>query len=509
MLRDESRYNIIRKPERNRIVDHTVIPSYGKFEVHNKQFTKLVKYITETNKYYNEKIKNPSVKQKALNQVLKQQLDLYRLKVLYDNWKRVSDANDQKTAITELMLYMTSFRAFCGPGTDIYKQIKEDNDNPSKMFKIDATCRNHDIAFTHAKTLEDQHRADEIFMRDVVKKYFFDFDSSMLGKNPKSFETWSDSMNSIMGYLFSTVEGFVSSSVIYGGFNLIKNAATSMTGTIRHVGREALTAARIADQAARVAMNLRHDYIPPTVSTPYAYARYFAKRIGIQSLYTVLELGRGLMNSNILKFIQTATFTTLIKDKILATVALAGISGKYIIEKLTLAQYGIFSPELAEYFKEKGMMIDIVSDEVSDEDINGLIEMFTAIQNEILSDSNIPNIEKITEDDYNNIHIEDNPEIILNDFKNIMMMQNENITTRFDRYVNEPEPEYTEEEIKEAEYIYNAMITNPEEVSEAIEETTVSPEVATEETITGETITEVLSDEAIQEYINEMFSDSD
>jgi hypothetical protein len=91
-----------------------------------------------------------------------------------------------------------------------------------------------------------------------------------------------------------------------------------------------------------------------------------------------------------------------------------------------------------------------------------------------------------------------------------MMMQNENITTRFDRYVNEPEQEYTEEEIKEAEYIYNAMITNPEEVSEAIDETTtVSPEVATEETITEETITEVLSDEAIQEYIDEMFSDSD
>jgi hypothetical protein len=105
--------------------------------------------------------------------------------------------------------------------------------------------------------------------------------------------------------------------------------------------------------------------------------------------------------------------------------------------------------------------------------------------------------------------IEDNAEIILNDFKNIMMMQNENITTRFDRYVNEPEQEYTEEEIKEAEYIYNAMITNPEEVSEAIDETTVSPDVTTEETITGETITEVLSDEAIQEYINEMFSDSD
>jgi hypothetical protein len=60
MLRDESRYNIIRKPERNRIVDNTLIPSYGKFEVHNKQFTKLMKYITDTNKYYNEKIKNPS-----------------------------------------------------------------------------------------------------------------------------------------------------------------------------------------------------------------------------------------------------------------------------------------------------------------------------------------------------------------------------------------------------------------------------------------------------------------
>ena len=507
MLRDESRYNIIRKPERNRIVDNTLIPSYGKFEVHNKKFTKLMKYITDTNKYYNEKIKNPSVKQKALNQVLKQQLDLYRLKVLYDNWKRVSDANDQKTAITELMLYMTSFRAFCGPGTDIYKQIKEDNDNPSKMFKVDTICRNHDIAFTHAKTLEDQHRADEIFMRDVVKKYFFDFDSSgMFGKNPQSFDTWSDSMNSIMGYAFSTVEGLVSGSMVYGGYKLFKNAAVAGYGTLKYVTSGIAQSVYYLNQLKKASMGLRGVYVPPTVG---GSTSFFLKRTGIEIFYALAGLVKGAMNENILKLVQSYFFTNLIKDKILSTVALAGIAGKYIIEKLTLSAAGIFSPELAEYFKEKGMMIDIVSDEVSEEDINGLIEMFTAIQNEILSESNIPNIEKITEEDYDNIHIEDDPEIILNDFKNIMMMQNENITTRFDRYVNEPEPEYTEEEIKEAEYIYNAMITNPEEVSEAIDETTVSPDVATEETITGETITEVLSDEAIQEYINEMFSDSD
>ena len=99
MLTDNEGYEIIRKPERNRLVGDTIIPSYGKFEVHNTKFNKIIKYITEKNKQYNEKITNPTEKQKALNEVLQQQLDLYRLKVLYDNWKRISNENDNKLAL--------------------------------------------------------------------------------------------------------------------------------------------------------------------------------------------------------------------------------------------------------------------------------------------------------------------------------------------------------------------------------------------------------------------------
>ena len=82
------------------------------------------------------------------------------------------------------------------------------------MFKIDKICRDHDIAFTHAKTIQDQLRADEIFMYEIIQKYIFDPDKSMLGTNPKSFENWSDGFNTIMNYAMSSIEAVVSASVI-------------------------------------------------------------------------------------------------------------------------------------------------------------------------------------------------------------------------------------------------------------------------------------------------------
>jgi len=478
MLTNNEGFDIIRKPERNRITGNTIIPSYGKFEVHNEKFNKILKYITDTNKQYNDKITNPNIQQKALNDALKQQLDLYRLKILYQNYQRITNENDKKSAITELLLYLGSFRDFCGPGTEIYKQIREDNDNPSNMFKIDRICRDHDISFTHAKTLEDQQRADEIFMKEILEKYIINADKSILGTNPKSFDTWSNGFKTIMSYAMSGIEGIVSASVIKSGFDTIYKAGRATKNivinplqtfenikdigyTLSQTSKEML---RTVNQATRFAMRQSNVYVPPSFRTPIQYASFLTKRTGLQLLYTLRELSNSI-NPDIQKFLITAGFTTLIKDKILAVISLGAIAGKYILENIVS---GLSSPELKEYFEKSGILIGIVKDEVSDEDMTNLIKMYSIIQNEILKESNMPEIEPITEKDYENIELIKNPEILINDFKNIYIMQNENITTKFDRYLHEEPPQYTEEELMEASKVYNETLENPIEVIDKI-----------------------------------------
>lgn len=479
MLTDNEGYEIIRKPERNRIVGETLIKSYGKFEIHNKKMQKIMKFIIDKNKQYNDKIPNQTIKQKALNNILKQQLDLYRLKILYENYQRITEEEEKKSAIQEILLYFTGFRNFCGAGTEIYKQIREDNDNPSRMFKIDKICRDHDIAFTHAKTLQDQLRADEIFLYEIVQKYIFDPQKSMLGTNPKSFETWSDGFNSVLSYAMSSIEAVVSASVIKQGFNTVYKAGkattniilnpiqsfetvTNIASTLAQTSKELL---RTANRATKFAMRQPPGvYIPPSLRTPTQYLSGLTKRTGLQLYYTLKELS-GSINPDIQKFLITAGFTTLIKDKILAVGALAGIGAKYIYDNVV---YATSSPEKKEYYEKSGIFIPIVKDQVSDEDMNNIIKMFEMIQNQILIESNMPLMKTITESDYNNIQITDNPEILINDFKDIYMMNQENITTKFDRFSQEPEPEYTQEVLTEATTLYDAMLKNPEQVIDTI-----------------------------------------
>lgn len=473
MLSDDPRYNIIKKPERNRIVDNTVIKSYGKFDVHNTKFNKLIKYITILNKDYNAKIKNQNVKQKALNLVLQQQLDLYRLKVLYDNYIRFKEANDNKSKLQEMMLYLTGFRNFCGAGTDIYEQIRLDNDNPARMFKIDNICVEHDIAFTHAKTLEDQQRADKKMIADIVDKYLVDFDKSMLGKNPKSFQTWSDSIKTIGNYIMSSIEGYVSGEMILKSWETVLSAGSTVVSSVirpedtlesmKDIARSFGDVSKYIIEATRRASGRRgRYYTPPYVSSPFQYAKYFTQRTGVQ-LYNALGVLYQSINPNIKKFVVNAGFTTLIKDKFLASIALFGILGKAVLENVITSV-----PILKDYFNDKGILIGLTKDEVSDELMKDIIVMYSDLQNEILKESNMKTIQPITESDYINIEMNDNPEMLVNEFKEVYMMQNENITTKFDRYINEPPPVYTTEELLEDKIVYDEIVNNTEVASDKL-----------------------------------------
>ena len=517
MLTDNEGYEIIRKPERNRIVGDTLIKSYGKFEIHNKKMQKIMKFITDKNKEYNDKITNPTIKQKALNTILKQQLDLYRLKILYENYQRITEEEEKKSTLQELLLYFTGFRNWCGAGTEIYEQIKQDNDNPSRMFKIDKICRDHDIAFTHAKTLQDQLRADEIFMYEIIQKYILDTDKSMLGTNPNSFQTWSDGFNTIMSYAMSSIEAVVASSVIKQGFKTVYNAGKATTNiimnpiqsfeTVKNVGytlaQTSKELLRTVNKATKFALRQPAGvYVPPSLRTPTQYISGLTKRTGLQLYYTLNELA-GSINPEIQKFLLTAGFTTIIKDKILAVGALGMIGLKYLFDNIV---YATASPEMKYYFEKKGIFIPIVSDEVSDEDMKNIIKMFEMIQNQILIESDMPQMKTITEDDYNNIQIIDNPEILINDFKDIYMMQNQNITTKFDRFSEEPEPEYTEEVLTEATTLYDAMLKNPEEVIDKI--TNYVYEIPTE-TIKTEKNVEEIEETDINDLMNIYFTNEE
>jgi len=118
----------------------------------------------------------------------------------------------------------------------------------------------------------------------------------------------------------------------------------------------------------------------------------------------------------------------------------------------------------------------------------------------------MPPMKTITEDDYNNIQITDNPEILINDFKDIYMMQNQNITTKFDRFSEEPEPEYTEEVLTEATTLYDAMLKNPEEVIDKI--TNYVYEIPTE-TIKTEKNVEEIEETDINDLMNIYFTNEE
>jgi hypothetical protein len=308
---------------------------------------------------------------------------------------------------------------------------------------------------------------------DIVDKYIVNFDKSMLGNNPKSFETWSDSIKTIGSYIMSGIEGYVSGEMILKSWETVlsagatvvssvvrpkdtlesmKNVATSFVG----VGRQVLEASR------RATGRRPRYYTPPYVNSPFQYAKYFTQRTG-DELYYALGFMYQSINPNLKKFVVNAGFTTLIKDKFLASVALFGILGKAVLENVITSV-----PILKNYFNDKGILIGLTQDEVSDELVKNIIDMYSNLQNEILKESNMDNIQPITESDYVNIEINENPEMLINDFKDVYMMQNENITTKFDRYIHEPPPVYTSEELIEDKTVYDEVVNNGDVASDKL-----------------------------------------
>ena len=194
-------YPEVSKAEKDRLVGTTLIPSYGKLPVHNKKFNQLIQYLEKLNKQL--QVPNPTKKQIGLQDTINTQLNLERLKILAEDLKK----SDKSISMTEKILMIASFRSWCGLGTQIYENIKNDLDNPSKMFAVDTICRNHDIAYTKAKSYEDIKKADDEMMEAILKKYILNFDRNFItGDYERDYSTWGASFTSLYNQVVSLLE---------------------------------------------------------------------------------------------------------------------------------------------------------------------------------------------------------------------------------------------------------------------------------------------------------------
>jgi hypothetical protein len=327
----------IKKAEMDRLVGTTLIPSYGKIPVHNKKFNQLIQYLEKKNK--DLQVPNPTKKQKGLQDTINTQLNLERLKILADEY---ASADKTESAFSKILSY-AAFRNWCGSGTLIYENIRQDLDNPSKMFAIDRICRDHDIRYTTGKTPEDLAKADDIMMEEIMKKYILNFDKNFItGDYERDYSTWSSSFTSLYNQVISMFEGAVA-------VNLIKKTGETFLNTV----------VEGVKLPFKIASYISKEYKRPSyrqLKLPY---RYFERKIG-SSLKNVVK------QSTIL------TMSTVFRDKVYATIALFGIGLKKAIEEFF--PVNIISP---------------VENKVTDEQLNEIIRVFELLQNEYLTDSDI------------------------------------------------------------------------------------------------------------------------
>jgi hypothetical protein len=327
----------IKKAEMDRLVGTTLIPSYGKMPVHNKKFNQLIQYLEKKNK--DLQVPNPTKKQIGLQDAINTQLNLERLKILAEDLKK----SDKSISMSEKLLMLASFRNWCGLGTPIYENIKNDLDNPSKMFAIDTICRNHDMAYTKAKTYEDINKADDDMMEAILKKYILNFDKNFItGNYERDYSTWSSSFTSLYNQVISLFETGVA-------VNLIKKTGETFLNT-------AIEGVKLP---FKIASYISKEYKRPSyrqLKLPY---RHFTRNVG-SSLKNVVK------QSTILGI------STVFRDKVLAAVSLFGIGFKKAIEEF----FPIKLAKLSEH-------------EVTDEQLNEIIRVFEILQNEYLTDSDM------------------------------------------------------------------------------------------------------------------------
>ena len=384
----------VMKPEMDRLVGNTLIPSYGKLPVQNKKFNQLIQYLEKKNK--DLQVPNPTEKQKALQNTINTQLNLARLKILAEEYKR----SDKSESTLSKILEYAAFRNWCGAGTNIYQNIKKDLDNPSNMYKIDTICRDHDMRYTKAKTQEDLNKADDIMMEEIMKKYILNFDKNFItGNYERDYSTWTSSFTSLYNQVVSLLE------------------ASFAVGLIKET---ALTALSTANQAVRlpfrVANYLHEAYRNAYPNLPAEVPRHWRRSI-IDMNRELAQQSFNAVARTTSKFLKQGTkllVSSAFRDKVYATIALFGISIKKSIE---------------EFFPIT--LINPVEHDVSDEQLEEIIKVFELLQNEYLMDSGFEPIKIGNE--WQNEQIEIPPiEQLQKEITEIVVMNKEYVEKRYE-----------------------------------------------------------------------------
>jgi hypothetical protein len=423
----KERYDVVAKPERNRIVGKSFIKSYGKFPVHHEKYNKLVQYLEKLNKKL--EVKYPSKKQISLQKTIETQLNLSRLKILDSNLLRTEYSGKP----VDNLLALLSFRNWCGPGTSIYTNIQNDLDDSARMFKIDSICRDHDIRYLKATTQEELKKADTDMLWEIFEKYIFNFKHNFItGNFETDFSNWSSSFNTVYNYLVSGIESVSTLGLVGAGISNIKevykkapDVIPAITKYVKYKYRQYTTKNKLTDPLQKALLGL---YKP-------SYQKRILTMHSIPSIKTVLLKGGGL------------AMTTLIRDKLLALTTFGFMGLKVGFE-------GLFGYNVI----KKG------EHEVSNEELDDLIRTFELLQNAYLEDSDLEPI-KIGDEWLNEKIIIPSVPDLTKDINEIVIMDKELINKKYELFKDEPEPiEPDDEETKKANIFYNDIIHNTDKI---------------------------------------------
>jgi hypothetical protein len=243
---------------------------------------------------------------------------------------------------------LLSFRDFCGLGTNIYKNINEDLDNPINMFKVDSICLKHDIAYSKSKTKEDQHKADIDMLYELGQKYIFNYERNFLtGDYKTDFTSWSSSYVTVSNYLLSLAE------TIFTGYLIKSNIMSVLNfGKYYTMAHSPFAASNLFDTGLELPQ-------------PYNLRDYRTRGPLPEQIEQVYQTGKRELPGAFKEFGINMFFSTVLRDKLLAIMSFILMSGKLGLEMLGIKD---FTP--------------IAEHKISEEDIEALESLYKELENE-------------------------------------------------------------------------------------------------------------------------------
>jgi len=437
-------YDTVKKIEQDRIIDKSFIKSSGKIPVNNEKYEKLISYLAKVNKQL--QIKNPSPSQIGYQKMIEQQINLSRLKILDSHLLR--SENTDKYA--DNFLSLLSYRNWCGIGTPIYTNIKNDLDDPAKMFEIDNICKNHDIAYLKSQSHEEMNKADKIMIYDIFQKYVYNHKKNFITGNYESdFTNWSSSYNTVINYFWSLVETTFSGALVYSSLKTLKEANTEASNIIPKLTK--LTK-DVREYYNRIPTR-KYEHVNPLKQVYKALTGNYAGNYGT-AVYN--KYGFSSLKKVAIKTGQILT-TTVIRDKFLALITLVAMGIKVGLENLGLR---FATP---------------TEHEVSEKELNDIIDNFELLQNLYLDQSNIKPIKignKWEKHEEELITLSD----LTNELLEIIDLDNKLNQTKVEVFEN-LEPEIpTKEKQEEADKFYNKFIIDVNKLTDIILEHNIKQE---------------------------------